>query len=59
MKGFVLTTAGLANGEWVAITAEWPSLSWIDVTPEKAVIGLMLLIVSALSGGDNVPDLNS
>jgi predicted HicB family RNase H-like nuclease len=46
--------------EHVGLCAEFPSLSWLDSTPEKALIGIRKLVKNALAdmqkSGDSPPE---
>ncbi len=37
------------DGEHVGLCAEFPSLSWLDSTPEKALVGIRKLVKATLS----------
>jgi len=37
------------DGEHVGLCAEFPSLSWLDTTPEKALSGIRKLVKSTLA----------
>lgn len=37
------------DGEHVGLCAEFPSLSWLDSTPEKALVGIRKLVKTTLS----------
>ena len=36
------------DGEHVGLCVEFPSLSWLDTTPEKALVGIRKLVESTL-----------
>ena len=36
------------DGEHVGLCVEFPSLSWLDTTPEKALVGIRKLVKSTL-----------
>lgn len=40
------------DGEHVGLCAEFPSFSWLDTTPEKALAGIRKLVKEALSDMD-------
>jgi hypothetical protein len=49
------------DGEHVGLCAEFPSLSWLDATPEKALAGIRRLVIDVVSdvkaNGEKVPEL--
>ena len=48
------------DGEHVGLCAEFPSLSWLDTTPEGALAGIRQLVIDVVremtANGDKVPD---
>lgn len=48
------------DGEYVATCAEFPSLSWLDASPEKALAGLRQVVAQCLEdmkeAGEPVPE---
>lgn len=48
------------DGEYVATCAEFPSLSWLDSSPEKALVGIRRVVSSCVedlvSSGEPVPE---
>ena len=46
--------------EYVGLCAEFPSLSWLDVTPEKALAGIRKLVKEVLidiaKSGETIPE---
>lgn len=32
------------DGEWVALCAEFPSLSWLEASPAEALVGILRLV---------------
>ena len=48
------------DGEHVGLCAEFPSLSWLDSTPEKALAGIRKLVKGVsrdmASAGENAPE---
>ena len=41
------------EGEHVGLCAEFPSLSWLDSSPEKALVGIRKLVQATLKDMDN------
>lgn len=48
------------DGEYLSLCAEFPSLSWLAATPEKALAGMRRLVTSVVSDmqttGEPIPD---
>jgi len=48
------------DGEYVGLCAEFPSLSWLASTPEKALSGMRRLVGEVVAdmqaGGETIPD---
>jgi len=48
------------DGEYVGLCAEFPSLSWLAPTPEKALSGMRRLVGEVVAdmqvGGETIPD---
>lgn len=48
------------DGEHIGLCAEFPSLSWLDSTPEKALAGIRKLVKSVLNdmskSGEDAPE---
>ena len=48
------------DGEHVGLCAEFPSLSWLDTTPEGALAGIRQLVIDVVremtANGEKVPD---
>ncbi|MCA8281928.1 type II toxin-antitoxin system HicB family antitoxin [Burkholderia cepacia] len=48
------------NGEHVGLCAEFPSLSWLDATPESALAGIRRLVAEVIrdmtANGEKVPE---
>ncbi|MCA8112949.1 toxin-antitoxin system HicB family antitoxin [Burkholderia cepacia] len=48
------------NGEHVGLCAEFPSLSWLDATPESALAGIRRLVADVIrdmtANGEKVPE---
>jgi predicted HicB family RNase H-like nuclease len=48
------------DGEYLATVAEFPSLSWLDEDPQKALTGLMDLVAEVVSdmraNGERIPE---
>ena len=48
------------NGQHVGLCAEFPSLSWLATTPEKALRGIRKVVADVVddmeAGGENVPE---
>lgn len=48
------------DGEYVSLCAEFPSLSWLSATPEKALAGMRRLVAEVVADmqatGESIPD---